>query len=66
MLFRSSESYNLGLSQRRADAVQQYLKEQGIQPPLMQARGLGSSQLLMPDQPMAAENRRVRIVAIPQ
>ena len=63
---KGSESYNKALSQRRADAVQKYLTEQGIASERMTARGLGYSQLLYPDQPQAAENRRVRIVALPQ
>jgi outer membrane protein OmpA-like peptidoglycan-associated protein len=63
---KGSEAYNRALSQRRADAVQQYLVEQGISVDRMAARGLGFSQLLYPDQPQAAENRRVRIVALPQ
>lgn len=63
---KGNELYNKALSQRRADAVQQYLTEQGIASERMAARGLGYSQLLYPDQPQAAENRRVRIVALPQ
>jgi outer membrane protein OmpA-like peptidoglycan-associated protein len=63
---KGSDSYNKGLSQRRADAVQQYLKDQGIATERMNTQGLGASQLLYPDQPQAAENRRVRIVAVPQ
>lgn len=63
---KGSESYNKALSQRRADAVQKYLTEHGIASERMTARGLGYSQLLYPDQPQAAENRRVRIVALPQ
>lgn len=63
---KGSDAYNKSLSQRRADAVQQYLVEQGIAVDRMAARGLGFTQLLYPDQPQAAENRRVRIVALPQ
>jgi outer membrane protein OmpA-like peptidoglycan-associated protein len=63
---KGSDPYNKGLSQRRADAVQQYLKDQGIATERMDTQGLGASQLLYPDQPQAAENRRVRIVAVPQ
>ena len=62
---KGSEAYNKALSQRRADAVQQYLADQGIAVDRMAARGLGFAQLLYPDQPQAAENRRVRIVALP-
>jgi OOP family OmpA-OmpF porin len=63
---KGSEAYNKALSQRRADAVQQYLAGQGIALERMAARGLGFGQLLFPDQPQAAENRRVRVVALPQ
>jgi outer membrane protein OmpA-like peptidoglycan-associated protein len=63
---KGSDAYNKALSQRRADAVQQYLAEHGIASERMTARGLGFSQLLYPDQPQAAENRRVRIVALPE
>lgn len=62
---KGSEAYNKALSQRRADAVRQYLSDQGISAERMTARGLGFAQLLYPDQPQAAENRRVRIVALP-
>lgn len=63
---KGSDIYNKNLSQRRADAVQEFLKQQGIESKRMAARGLGFSQLLYPDQPQAAENRRVRIIARPE
>ncbi len=38
-----SDAYNLGLSQRRADAVKLYLVEQGVNPARMIAEGMGKS-----------------------
>lgn len=39
-----SEDYNLALSQRRADAVADFLGEQGINPAMIEATGVGESQ----------------------
>ena len=41
-----SVDYNMGLGQRRADAVKAYLVSQGISPNLIQASSKGKSQLL--------------------
>jgi OOP family OmpA-OmpF porin len=41
-----SVEYNIGLGQRRADAVKAYLVSQGINPNLIQASSKGKSQLL--------------------
>ncbi len=54
--------YNLRLSQQRADAVRDLLISQGVKLDRLKAQGKGSSELAMPAQPEAAENRRVRIV----
>jgi outer membrane protein OmpA-like peptidoglycan-associated protein len=59
---------NMGLSQRRADAVRDYLAGHGIPSDLISAKGMG------PDQPVAdnasvegrAQNRRVEIVVQPK
>jgi outer membrane protein OmpA-like peptidoglycan-associated protein len=52
--------YNLGLSERRADAVRQYLITQhGIDPSRLTAEGYGKSQLLLPGDPTNGLNRRV-------
>jgi outer membrane protein OmpA-like peptidoglycan-associated protein len=61
---RGSESYNQGLSQRRADAVRDYLVQRGYPADRIQARGKGE------DSPIAdnaspegrANNRRVEII----
>mgnify|MGYP000147284732 CR=1 FL=1 len=42
---RGSESYNLGLSQRRAQAVANYLASRGVQWERMATRGYGETQL---------------------
>jgi outer membrane protein OmpA-like peptidoglycan-associated protein len=58
-----SEGYNLELSQRRAQAVQDYLRElYQIAPARLSAIGKGESELLLPEQPRAAPNRRVRVI----
>ena len=54
--------YNRRLSQLRADAVRDVLAQQGVDPGRLMTSGKGSSDLARPDQPYAAENRRVRIV----
>jgi outer membrane protein OmpA-like peptidoglycan-associated protein len=58
-----SDDYNLGLSQRRARAVQDSLHAlYRIDPQRLTAVGRGEAQLLLPDQPHAAPNRRVRVI----
>lgn len=57
--------YNLNLSQKRADAIQEALSTTfKISPQRVQAIGLGEEQLQDPAQPAAAVNRRVQIVTI--
>ena len=53
-----SASYNVDLSQRRADAVAQYLAGKGIAASRLLPRGLGQSRPVVGD-PLAPENRRV-------
>jgi outer membrane protein OmpA-like peptidoglycan-associated protein len=56
---------NLKLSQQRADAIREALiKPFGINPSRIEAVGLGEEQLLRPDRPEAAENRRVQLINI--
>jgi len=58
-----SERYNLELSERRAEAVQSYLRElYRIAPERLTTVGKGERELLLPDQPKAAPNRRVRVI----
>jgi OmpA-OmpF porin, OOP family len=54
--------YNQKLSQQRAQAVRDFLAQQGVDGVRLQASGKGSSELAKPQDPFAAENRRVRIV----
>ena len=54
--------YNFKLSQQRADAVRAFLASNGVVDGRLQAVGKGSSELADPTDPLAAENRRVRIV----
>jgi outer membrane protein OmpA-like peptidoglycan-associated protein len=58
-----SDAYNLQLSARRAEAVQSYLRElYRIDPERMATIGKGERELLLPEQPGAAPNRRVRVI----
>jgi OOP family OmpA-OmpF porin len=61
---KGQAAYNQQLSERRAAAVVQYLAQRGVGTERLQAQGKGFSELLKPEDPLAAENRRVRIVAI--
>ena len=55
-------AYNLRLSDQRATAVFNYLTSTGaVSRARLKAIGKGSNDLLVPDKPDAAENRRVRI-----
>ena len=54
--------YNLHLSQQRADEVRRYLQAHGVAEPRLNAVGRGAQEPANPAQPLAAENRRVRIV----
>ena len=61
-----SASYNVRLSQRRADAVKSYLLANGLTPDLLSTIGYGETRLVTPrawgDQPGADLNRRVVFV----
>jgi OmpA-OmpF porin, OOP family len=59
---KGNADYNLKLSQRRAEAVRDYLGSQGVATARLSSAGLGDTELANPDAPFAAENRRVRIV----
>ncbi len=53
-----SPSYNLDLSQRRAQAVVRYLGERGVDTTKLAARGYGQDKPVVAD-PFSGENRRV-------
>ena len=60
---KGSETYNQGLSERRADAVKKFLSEKnGIDAGNLVTVGYGLKQLKDPANPFAAENRRVQVV----
>jgi OOP family OmpA-OmpF porin len=52
------EEYNLGLSERRADAVVSYLKSEGIDSSLLVAKGFGKTKPRVAN-PYSPQNRRV-------
>ncbi|WP_454020410.1 OmpA family protein [Azospirillum sp. Marseille-Q6669] len=57
------DAANRALSQRRADAVADYLAEQhGVRRDRLDTAGMGAREPLLPKKPKAAENRRVEIV----
>lgn len=59
-----SESYNQGLSERRANAVKEYLVTSGISADRISTRGYGETRPLVPNQSEEARmlNRRVEMV----
>jgi outer membrane protein OmpA-like peptidoglycan-associated protein len=60
---KGSETYNQGLSERRADAVKRFLQENyGIEGDKLVTAGYGKTQLKNPSNPFAAENRRVQVI----
>ncbi|MDP3520707.1 MAG: OmpA family protein [Hydrogenophaga sp.] len=61
---KGTAAYNRALSHRRAQAVVAYLADHGVAPARLSAVGMGFDELLLKDQPFAADNRRVRIVAM--
>ncbi len=59
-----TEDYNLKLSERRGDSVQNYLLDQGVAPEIMSVRGLGATEPVADNKTAAGRklNRRVEIV----
>jgi OmpA-OmpF porin, OOP family len=62
----ASESYNLALSQRRANAVEDFLITQGIEPTRIGARGYGEQLPVASNETTAGrqQNRRVEVVVL--
>ncbi|MGD8337621.1 MAG: OmpA family protein [Desulfobacterales bacterium] len=60
-----SEDYNLGLSQRRAEAVERYLEDNGVNPAQISAKGYGEANPVAPNDTKEgrAKNRRVEFRA---
>jgi|GEM_PF-522276 len=58
---RGSDELNDRLSLERALAVKKYLVDNGADPAMLQAVGLGARELKVGSDPLAAENRRVEI-----
>jgi OOP family OmpA-OmpF porin len=58
-----SEAYNRGLSERRAEAVREYLVDAEIEAGRLSARGLGESAPIVPNETEEgrAQNRRVEL-----
>jgi outer membrane protein OmpA-like peptidoglycan-associated protein len=58
-----SDTYNQGLSERRAEAVKRFLAEKyGIDASNLLTVGYGKTQLKNPAGPFASENRRVQVI----
>lgn len=64
---RGSESHNLDLSQRRADAVRSYLVQRGYESDRIQAHGIGKGRPIADNATAEgrANNRRVEIIIAP-
>jgi outer membrane protein OmpA-like peptidoglycan-associated protein len=61
---RGRSSYNLQLSQQRAEAVRDFLIQAGVSPTRLEARGFGQERPLVPNLTSAnrARNRRVQFM----
>jgi outer membrane protein OmpA-like peptidoglycan-associated protein len=56
-----TDAYNLGLSQRRADAAAAYLAGQGVDRSRLRARGLGETEPVAPNESDAGRTRNRRV-----
>jgi len=61
---KGAATYNQRLSQLRADEVQRFLVERGVAADRLSSAGKGASEPANPADPLAAENRRVRVVKL--
>jgi outer membrane protein OmpA-like peptidoglycan-associated protein len=60
---KGSETYNQGLSERRAEAVRRFLSEKyGVEVSNLVTVGYGKGQLKKPADPFGSENRRVQVI----
>lgn len=62
---KGATEYNQQLSERRAASVVNYLQEQGVDVNRLVFEGKGFSELLIPEKPLAMENRRVKVAILP-
>jgi outer membrane protein OmpA-like peptidoglycan-associated protein len=56
-----TDAYNLGLSERRANAAVTYLASQGVDRSRMRARGLGETEPVAPNESEAGRSRNRRV-----
>jgi len=64
---KGGEKYNQDLSERRAEAIKQFLSENyGIPAANLVSVGFGKTKLKVVDNPLAPENRRVQVVNMVQ
>ncbi len=59
-----NRAYNLDLSQRRAQAVVDYLNSRGVDRSRFATRGYGFDRPIVPNNPRAGANRRVEVVKV--
>lgn len=60
---KGSDTYNQGLSERRADAVKRFLSEKyGIEVSNLVTVGYGKTHLKNPSEPFSGDNRRVQVI----
>jgi OOP family OmpA-OmpF porin len=61
-----SETYNQGLSERRANSVKDYLTSQGVTATRLSAKGYGEAQPVASNDTKEgrAENRRVELIVL--
>jgi outer membrane protein OmpA-like peptidoglycan-associated protein len=60
---KGGDTYNQGLSERRADAVKQFLTEKyGVEASNLVTVGYGKSHLKNANEPFSADNRRVQVI----
>ncbi len=63
---KGSADYNLRLSHQRAIAVKNHLEQAGVDPKRLQSQGKGDTELVNAHDRFAAENRRVKVITLPQ
>ena len=63
---KGTADYNLRLSQQRAAAVQSFLIQAGVDTKRLQSLGKGDTELVNAQDRFAAENRRVKVIALTQ